>query len=50
MNAGKVLHRLVSPEQAPALGVANYQKVRTLPRAWEVATERLINTEHPRLS
>ena len=52
MKAGKLLHRLVSPEQARALGVAiaNYRKVKKLLRAWEVETERLINAENPRSS
>ena len=50
MKAGKLLHRLVSPEQAQALGVAiaNYRKVKKLLRAWQAETERLINVEHPR--
>ena len=50
MKAGKLLHRLVSPAQAQALGVAiaNYRKAKKLLRAWEAQTERLINAEHPR--
>ena len=50
MKAGKLLHRLVSPAQAQALGVAiaNYRKAKKLLRAWEAQTERLITAEHPR--
>ena len=50
MKAGKLLHRLVSPAQAQAFGVAitNYRKAKKLLRAGEAETERLINAEHPR--
>lgn len=50
MQAGKLRHRLVTPAQAQALGIAiaNYRKAKKLLRAWEAETERLINAEHPR--
>jgi hypothetical protein len=50
MQAGKLVHRYVSPEQAGVLrqAIANYRKVKKLLRAWEVETERLIDAEAPR--
>jgi hypothetical protein len=50
MKAGKLVHRYVTPEQASVLrhAIANYRKVKKLLRAWEVETERLIDTEAPR--
>jgi hypothetical protein len=49
MKAGKLVHRLVSPEQAKLLRVAtvNYRRVKKLLRAWEAETERIIDTEFP---
>ncbi|MHB8195654.1 MAG: DUF6788 family protein [Vulcanimicrobiaceae bacterium] len=49
MKAGRLVNRMVSPEQAAALRLAieNYRKVRTLLRKWEAETERLIDLEHP---
>jgi hypothetical protein len=48
MRSGKLLHRLVSPEQAEVLrlAIANYRKVQKLMRAWERETERLIDSDH----
>lgn len=47
MHDGKLVHRTVTPEQAAILWLAinNYRKVRKLLRAWEVETERLIESE-----
>jgi hypothetical protein len=46
MQRGKLVHRLVSPEQAEVLrlAIANYRKVQKLMRAWERETERLIDS------
>lgn len=51
MRAGKLIHRLVSPEQAEILrgAIANYRKLRRLLRRWEAHTERLIDASAPRL-
>ena len=45
MKAGKLVHRLVSAEQAGLLrrAIANYRRLRKLLRAWEGETERLID-------
>src|SRR5881409_2763686 len=50
MQAGKLVQRYVSPEQAVVLrqAIANYRRVKKLMRAWEVETERLIDVEAPR--
>lgn len=50
MQGGKLVHRLVSPEQAKTLrhAIANYRKVRKLLRAWQTETQRLIDAESPR--
>lgn len=50
MKAGKLVHRLVSPEQAPSLrqAIGNYRKARKLLRAWQTETQRLIDAESPR--
>ena len=47
MQGGKLVHRLVSPEQAELLrqAIANYRKVQKLMRAWERQTERLIDSD-----
>jgi hypothetical protein len=47
MHAGKLVHRTVTPQQAAILRLAikNYRNVRKLLRAWEVETERLIESE-----
>ena len=44
---GKLVHRVVSPEQATLLrlAIANYRQARKLLRAWEKETERLIDAE-----
>ena len=50
MKGGKKLvHRVVSPEQAELLRLAidNYRNVQKLLRDWEVETERMINAEAP---
>jgi len=46
MRAGRLLHRVISPEQAEILrvAIANYRKVKKLLRAWETQTERLIDS------
>lgn len=50
MHRGKLVHRLVSAEQAEILreAIRNYRKLRKLLRAWETATERLIEATVPR--
>lgn len=50
MKAGKLIHRLVSPEQAELLQVAtaNYRKMKKLMRTWETQTELIIDAEFPR--
>jgi hypothetical protein len=47
MKGGKLVHRVVSPEQAALLrlAIANYRQARKLMRAWEKETERLIDAE-----
>ena len=48
MHAGKLVHRMVSPEQADTLrqAIANYRRVKKLLRAWEHETERVIDAQH----
>jgi hypothetical protein len=50
MKGGKLVHRVVSPDQAALLRLAitNYRKAKKLLRAWECETERLIDSEVPR--
>ena len=50
MKGGKLVHRLVSPDQAAILelAIANQRKAKKLMQAWEVETERLIDAEAPR--
>jgi hypothetical protein len=50
MRAGKLVHRLVSPEQAELLGraIGNYRKLKKLLRSWEAESERLIDAQAPR--
>lgn len=50
MVGGKLVHRMVSPEQAARLQIAieNYRKVKKLMLAWEAETEKLIALEVPR--
>jgi len=47
MKAGKLVHRLVSAEQAALLrrAIANYRRLRMLLRTWETETERAIDAE-----
>ena len=47
MKGGKLVSRMVSPEQASLLrvAIANYRQARKLMRAWERETERLIAAE-----
>jgi uncharacterized protein DUF6788 len=47
MKGGKLVHRMVSPQQAALLrrAIRNYREVRRLLRAWEAATERVIAAE-----
>ena len=49
MKAGKLVHRLVSAEQAQALlrAIGNYRRLKKLLRSWEAETERLIDAEAP---
>jgi hypothetical protein len=50
MKEGKLVSRMVSPEQAELLrlAIANYRQARKLMRAWEKETERLIDAETSR--
>jgi hypothetical protein len=50
MKGGKLVHRVVSPEQAALLrlAIANYRKAKKLMPTWENETERLIDAERPR--
>ena len=50
MQGGKLVHRVVTPQQAVLLQLAikNYRSVQKLLREWEVETERLIEAEAPR--
>ncbi len=45
MHAGKLIHRVVSAEQAGVLrqAIANYRRLKKLLRGWETETERLID-------
>src|SRR5271168_2636257 len=45
MRAGKLVHRVVSAEQAELLpqAIANYRRLKKLLRGWESETERLID-------
>jgi hypothetical protein len=47
MKGGRLVHRLVSAQQAKILriAIANYRTVKKLIHAWETETERLIDTE-----
>jgi len=50
MKGGKLVHRMVTPEQAAILelAIANHRKAKKLMRAWEDETERLFEAEAPR--
>jgi hypothetical protein len=50
MKGGKLVHRLVSAEQANLLrrAIANYRRLRKLLRSWENESERLIDTQDDR--
>src|SRR5215831_17396550 len=50
MKGGKLVHRVVSPEQAEILrlAIANYRNAKKLMKDWEALTERLIDAEAPR--
>jgi hypothetical protein len=50
MKAGKLVHRLVSAEQAQLLrrAIANYRRLKKLLRLWEAETERLIDAQAER--
>ena len=50
MKGGKLVHRMVTPEQAALLrrAIANYRKAKKLMKAWEHETERLVENEAPR--
>ncbi len=45
MRAGKLVHRVISAEQAEVLrqAIANYRRLKKLLRGWESETERLID-------
>ena len=50
MKGGKLVHRMVSPEQAAIveLAIANHRKAKKLMLDWEDQTERLFDAEAPR--
>ena len=50
MQGGKLVHRVVSQQQAELLQLAidNYRNVQKLLHDWEVETERLMDAEAPR--
>jgi hypothetical protein len=52
MKAGRLVHRMVTPQQAELLqrAIANHRHAKKLIRAWEQETERLIDLEAPRES
>ena len=52
MKAGKLVHRMVSPDQAKILSAAirNYRAIRRLLRAWEAETIKIMDTEKERKS
>jgi hypothetical protein len=45
MKSGKLVHRVVSAEQAEVLrqAIANYRRLKKLLRGWEAETEQLID-------
>jgi hypothetical protein len=47
MKGGKLVHRMVTPEQAEILrrAIANYRNARKLMKDWEEITERLIDAQ-----
>ena len=49
MVEGKLVHRVVSPEQAAKLqmGIENYRKAKKLMLAWEKEAEKMISLEAP---
>ena len=49
MKAGKLRHRTLSPKQGELMrtAIANHRKVKTLLKAWEVQTLRLIEINAP---
>jgi hypothetical protein len=49
MKGGKLVHRMVTPEQAALLrrAIINYRKAKKLMKAWEQETERLVDNEAP---
>jgi len=49
MREGKLVHRLIPPEQAELLrrAIDNYRKLKKLLRVWEAETERLIDATAP---
>lgn len=50
MKGGKLVHRMVTAEQAEILqlAIANYRNAKKLMKAWETITERLIDANAPR--
>lgn len=52
MKAGRLVHRMVTPQQAELLqrAIANHRHAKKLIQAWEQETERLIDLEAPRES
>ena len=49
MKGGKLVHRMVTPEQAALLrrAIVNYREAKKLMKAWEQETERLVDNEAP---
>jgi len=50
MKAGRLIHRLVFPEQAGLLrrAIVNYRRLRNLLRSWKTESERMIDVEADR--
>ena len=50
MVSGKLVHRVVTPQQAQLLqqAIDNHRHVKQLMRAWEGQTELLVDLETPR--
>lgn len=50
MKGGKLVHRMVTAEQAEILrlAIANYRNAKKLMKAWEATTEQLIDAKAPR--
>jgi hypothetical protein len=50
MKGGKLVHRMLTPEQAAIVeqAIASHRKAKKLMQDWEEETERLFDAEAPR--